>query len=221
MGACEFCLASVEGRSNRFSAIYPHLTSRIVAETEHFVAMPTIGQLFLGSLLILPRTHIETSAKMKSSQKDELICFLNSLARILNKIGYPICFEHGALACTGGACGVYHAHLHLVPLPQRLKAELLFPEFTGRSQNLSISLDQFTNCDEYLLIGDDTGFIHAPIEDMSFKPQSQFLRKRLADYFGLTKSWDWHQYTSEEPYLLKTIEFFDQTLMGNRRLLSA
>jgi diadenosine tetraphosphate (Ap4A) HIT family hydrolase len=221
MESCEFCLAENEGKSNRFSHIYPNLPSRIVAETEHFVAMPSIGQLFFGSLVVLPRTHIETSAKLKPKQKGELILFLDSLTHILREIGYPICFEHGALACTGGACGIYHAHFHLVPLPQPLQAELIFPAFTGSSPNLSSPLDLFKNCDEYLVIGNEAGFVHAPVEDMSFRPQSQFLRKRLADYFKLSKPWDWHQYSTQEPDLLKTIEYFHKTLMGNRRLLSA
>ena len=219
MESCEFCVATKnEGKSPKFSDIYPNL-SRIVAETDSFVAMPTIGQLFFGSLLVLPRTHIETSAKLEQKQKNELILFLNSLTKILQKIGNPVCFEHGALACTGGGCGVYHAHLHLVPLPRRIKPEVIFPEFTERSSDISVALNQLNHCDEYLLFGDGTEFVYAPVEKLSFRPQSQFFRKRLADFFGLAESWDWRHYTMEEPYMVETIEYFHQA--QNQYLVAA
>jgi len=214
METCEFCLAISKGKTTRFSDVYPNLTSRIVAETDHFVAMPAIGQLFKGSLLILPRTHVETTAKLDPQRREELILFLDSLTRILQNIGNPVCFEHGALSCTGGGCGIYHAHLHLVPLPRQIKPEQFFPEFTGRSLSLGVALDRFNHCDEYLLFGDGTAFVHAAVEELPVRPQSQFFRKRLADYFGLVKSWDWRHYVEKEPYMLETIEYFQQTQGG-------
>jgi len=217
MKNCEFCLAATnKGKSTKFSEIYPNLPSRVVAETDHFVAMPVIGQLFFGSLVVLPRTHLETSAELEPKQKDELIRFVASLTHILQKIGNPVCFEHGARACTGGGCGIYHARLHLVPLPRLVKPELIFPEFIGRSADLGVTLDRFNHCDEFLLFGDKTGFVHAPVEELSVRVQSQFFRKRLADYFQIKKSWDWRNHTMPEPHMINTIEFFRQNRAGNR-----
>jgi hypothetical protein len=127
-----------------------------------------------------------------------------------------VCFEHGALTCTGSGCGIYHAHLHLVPLPQRVKPASIFPEFTGRSQNMNDTLRQFINCEEYLFFGSGEELVYAPVGELQFRPQSQFFRKRLADHFGLTKSWDWRHYTAMEPYMVETIEYFRQIQTGNR-----
>jgi diadenosine tetraphosphate (Ap4A) HIT family hydrolase len=214
MENCEFCLELKGIKPSRFSDIYPNLTSRIVAETDHFVAIPTIGPLFLGHLLILPRAHVDTAANLEPQQKNELISFLDSLTSALQELGNPVCFEHGALACTKGACGIYHAHIHLVPLPLQIKPEEIFPEFTGRFLNLADTLNQFNHCEEYLLFGNETGFSHAAVEKLQFRPQSQLFRKRLADHFRLTESWNWRLCTMPEPHLLETIAYFRQTLDG-------
>ena len=53
MNDCEFC-DELKGAPSRFRAIYaPEHASRIVATSQHFVAMPTLGQLFPGSLLVV------------------------------------------------------------------------------------------------------------------------------------------------------------------------
>src|SRR5687768_2245990 len=126
---CDFCREIEGGRETTFRQIYQQVTpSRIVLRSENFVVLPTIGQLFVGSVLILPRRHRETFATLGEAERRELPALLNRVLSGVARFGEPIIFEHGAVSQTGGGCGVYHAHLHVVPLPAPTLPSDLFPE---------------------------------------------------------------------------------------------
>ena len=209
MDNCEFCAELRNESSARFWEMYPNLSSRVVEATENFVAMPSIGQLFPGSLLVLPRLHIETSAFLSLQCRQELDSFLGTLSSKLRRIGAPVFFEHGATSCSGGGCGIYHAHVHIVPLPRCIEPKALFPEFIAQTTSFGESLDCLLNSEEYLLLGNEFETVHASINDMEQRPPSQFFRQRLVKYFNLRRPWDWRKYQSQEKEVLETIKFFN------------
>ena len=103
---CEFCLEIAEPESTRFAKIYGDiLSSRIVASTGNFVAMPTLGQLFEGSLLILPKRHVETFADLCDSEKFEALRLIEEMKRGVRQFGHAFLYEHGAKCISGGGCG--------------------------------------------------------------------------------------------------------------------
>ncbi|MGL4942253.1 MAG: hypothetical protein ACRC46_03570 [Thermoguttaceae bacterium] len=205
---CEFCEELEKAPYARFRKIYPNISNRIVDETENFVALPIIGQLFPNSLVALPRQHIETSAGFSPYLIQEFEFFINSLLVKLSKVGKPVFFEHGAVSCSGGGCGIYHAHVHIVPLPYSIEPKVFFPEFTAKARNISETLNELQGCDEYLLFGDMSEVLYASVKEMAQRPPSQFFRKRLVDRFSIHQSWDWRTYLHQEQSVLDTIQFF-------------
>lgn len=206
MHHCEFC-EEFAGKAPRLEKLYGSmLPTRIIARTDRFVALPTLGQLFTGSVLILPLAHVETCALLSSDERRELDEFAADVALRVRKFGEPIMFEHGALRRTGGGCGIYHAHLHIVPVPKITAATALFPEHQCRATNLLDALHELQGTDEYLLInaGDQTLF--SDLGGQTGKYPSQFFRRRIAEHFHLELPWDWRAYAEAEPALLRTLD---------------
>ncbi len=94
---CEFCEELRDSSHSRFAGIYaPFLADRVVARHGSLVAMPTIGQLFRGSLLIVPMTHHETMASLPQRAMADLAPFLTDLESVIGPNEPMIAFEHGA-----------------------------------------------------------------------------------------------------------------------------
>src|SRR6516165_3123568 len=110
---CEFCAELRQTGESRFHRIYAGcLDSRVIVRSASFVVFPTIGQLFRGSVLIVPRKHTETLATLDVSRLKELEHVLSFVENKVSSMGVPFVYEHGARLCTSSGCGVYHAHLH-------------------------------------------------------------------------------------------------------------
>ena len=206
--ACEFCLELHDNSRARFTGIYPDISSRVVARGDGLVAVPTIGQLFQGSLLILPEQHYETCADFPAELQVGMCRLLDELLVIARRFGEPVFFEHGARNYTGGSCGIYHAHLHLVPLPQRVRPALLFPDHQGFAVNLLSGLRDLLGCNHYLLMGDDEDVVYSRVDAMMAQPGSQYFRRLLVKRFGLPRPWDWREFNEREPDLVTTLDAF-------------
>ena len=53
---CDFCIEFHDFKKSKFAQIYGD-KRRIISSDKFFCVIPTIGQLFQGSLLILPKKH--------------------------------------------------------------------------------------------------------------------------------------------------------------------
>src|ERR1035441_9508049 len=115
---CEFCEEFFENENSRFALAYAGAAkARIISKQGGMLVLPTLGQLFSGSLLIMPQPHFETTADLPKRELDACLHLVSAFTARLYPFGKPVVFEHGARAGTGRACGIYHAHVHLVPLP--------------------------------------------------------------------------------------------------------
>lgn len=204
---CDLCAELAGSDYTAFSDIYGNGTSRIVAWSDHLVALPTLGQLFPGSLLILPKRHIEMLSLADAALRIELDSFVTHLWDSASAFGFPIVFEHGALSCTGASCGVYHAHLHLVPLPCQIDMTQLLPEAQKTGPSLGAALSELTGASQYIFVGDARG-IHVARDEIVRKLPSQCIRRRLTEMFSIARSWDWRTYTVEEPWVRNAIEHY-------------
>lgn len=209
MNQCEFCQELQGLPGNRFGAMYAGIAaSRIVAQTEHFVVLPTIGQLCAGSLLILPRVHKETCAELQRTQQEGLAAILKRVTTTIRQFGWPVFFEHGAKCHTGGSCGIYHAHLHVVPLPALVEPRELFPEHVKAATSIQDALEALKDSEHYLLIGSEDGVVFASVDSLPSAPVSQHFRRRLRYRFSLSKHWDWRETAGPESELLATVSAF-------------
>lgn len=213
--SCEFCGELSGALDSRFRRIYgPEILDRTALDSGSLIAWPTIGQLFPNSFLILPRRHIERFADLNSVELDDFSAVVERLWHGCGAPEHHLLFEHGARACSGAGCGIYHCHVHFVPLPGSLSAPLLFP-FTHHSHESLLDAWAFhRDGGNYIVLRDTLGKISS-IGEQSLSTHnigSQYVRRKLAEIFGVQRPWDWREYDSPEHDLLsayKELRFSD------------
>ena len=208
---CEFCTELRTPQKSRFATIYRDtVTTRVIAEHGGIVAMPTIGQLFPSSILVLPKRHCETIADLRPDELDELFVIVDLVQRRIRDFGQPIIWEHGARSCTNRSCGIYHAHAHIVPLPGMVALSDFLPDDSARANNLKEAFISLKGSDTYLLMVDSSGRIGFVAGRSANSPEysSQYFRRKLAHHFKLNQPWNWRDYNYQETMLLNTLNRF-------------
>jgi diadenosine tetraphosphate (Ap4A) HIT family hydrolase len=114
---CCFC-AELAGDQTAFHDLYPELASRLLIKTSTFVAMPSLGQLSPGHMLLLPRRHLTSFGELNAEGRAEARGLYSEIrARLARHFPSVICFEHGSpRGASVGGCGIVHAHVHFLPL---------------------------------------------------------------------------------------------------------
>lgn len=207
MKNCEFC-KEIEGiKTGSFHQIYGKSAgSRIIYQDDLFFVVPTLGQLFKHSLLILPKNHLESLSELKNDELRNLQSVFTKVKESLKKYGSVVGFEHGAKSCTKGGCGIYHAHLHLIPLPYEISMFDFFKHRHILSSSLTSGLSQLVDAKEYLLaINPDNTCGTLNLSNFSEEYPSQYFRRKLSEHFSLESSWDWRKYNSPEPWLVDSL----------------
>jgi diadenosine tetraphosphate (Ap4A) HIT family hydrolase len=106
---CALCRAVNEGASEIRRVYDTHLAS-----SEHFVALPSVGPIAVGHIMIVSRIHAPNLASMGHSAIEEYKSLVKSIS---SRDGFARLLEgeHGASAnSTGGAC-ITHCHVNLIP----------------------------------------------------------------------------------------------------------
>lgn len=208
MDFCEFCDEFKSFPDSRIGKIYGKegLRSRIVDSTGNFAAIPTIGPIIPNSYLVLPFQHYETFARIPSSLYDESLQLINQVER---KIGKKcILFEHGAQKCTNSGCGIYHAHIHIVPILSDFSHSEIVGEHALIGSNFADAMHTLSCAANYVLYRNNNGFFF--FNEYGIDRQeiftSQFFRKWLHKRFSSSKSWNWRDYNSVENDVMKALE---------------
>lgn len=210
MKKCEFCEELSASRATTFSSIYGTvLKKRTLWETEDFVVLPTIGQLVFGSLLVIPKRHVDSCALLEEGEKKDFAQILDEVFEWASQYGSPVFFEHGAKETTGGSCGIYHAHLHVVPLPREISLEVLFPEHDQVFGTLTLALNEYRFSNQYLLIGDKKKVLSTEFGTFDARFPSQFFRRRILEKLKISRNWNWRDYKEIESDLVKTVQEFE------------
>lgn len=207
LNECVFCRELQGGRDTNFARLYPELPSRVIAETESFVAFPCIGQLVDGHFLVIPRDHDCTFAQAHSrilSAGSELTTLLKSAHKVLGRrISESLLFEHGALSVSDGGCGIYHAHLHILPNAGHINGcNFIEGSSSFESPSLEKIYEGIHHEQSYALIGSaEHGF---KSWNLTEPLPSQTLRRMVAAALEIGE-WDWRQAGREES-LLRALE---------------
>src|SRR5579862_8951840 len=84
-------------------------------ESPNFVAVPSLGALVEGWLLLIPKCHVLSLGSLPDSTHEELNEFKEFLyAALIQCYGSASAFEHGPIIEKSAVgCGVDHAHLHI------------------------------------------------------------------------------------------------------------
>lgn len=203
---CEFCAEFQTDGPSRFRSAYEGIAShRVLARSAHFVAVPTIGQMLEGSVLVLPVKHHETCAALGDEARSEMLELVGEMVVRCSRMGSPVVFEHGATSASGGGCGIHHAHLHIVPLPHAIAPLELFPEAASEVADLATAWRTLSGSSHYLMIGDGTRVLTRDLTTRPGEFPSQFFRRRLADVLGLETDWDWRRYPLVESSMVRVL----------------
>lgn len=214
--SCDFC-DEINGKETVYNKIYG-TKNRFVYSTEHFLVFPCMGQLREGHLLIASKPHVNAIGMLDGTSIEELECLTLAAGEFFRKkYGKELlCFEHGVLNDDGtnGGCGIYHMHLHLLPIDyaefltilERIKAQetnmvcsVRGLEDTSRcvsTQRTYIYLScirEAKAAESYLVNNTDNYFA------------SQYMRKTICEVLGKTE-WDWRKILYAEPAFLNTLE---------------
>lgn len=204
---CVFCRELQGSRETNFARLYPELRNRVIAETESFVAFPCIGQLVNGHFLIIPRDHdctlAQTHCRLESADA-ELQALLLSAHKILGvRPRDSMLFEHGALAAHDGGCGIYHAHLHVLPNAGHIDGRSFIQSTSSfESGSLTRAYENIPQKQPYALVGSAMhGFKSWTLTEPL---PSQTLRKKVAAALEIS-AWDWRK-AGREVSLIKSLE---------------
>jgi ATP adenylyltransferase len=176
-------------------------------ESENFVALPSLGALVRGWLLLVPRQHYISMGALPGplvTEMQEMKQLLCSVAQ--ENYGQPCIFEHGpSMANCAVGCGVDHAHLHVVPVPFDL-ASAVVPfvpaDATWSKAGIEECRGAFLSGKDYLYLEQPAG-IGRIISHRALG--SQLFRRAIASGVGVKNRFDWREYP-ELPNVMATIE---------------
>lgn len=151
-------------------------------------AVPSFGAMVEGWLVIFPREHVLSLADLDEDRWNAFGALVESGRRLVEEqYGATISFEHGSSgAGRPAACGVDHAHMHIVPLDIDLRTAIaaVEPEFVDWNPVSGRVCEPTGN--DYLYIRDRSGEWVASREWIS----SQVIRRAIAAHLDIA-IWDW------------------------------
>ncbi|NYS61549.1 HIT family protein [Vreelandella salicampi] len=187
-GECRFCRVSD--------------AERVLAYTENFYVMLSLGPVVEGYLLIVTRDHVDCIADLPLSCIDEFKCIYNVIRNIqIDIYGNVVSYEHGqAGVCASHSSDTkhcHHAHLHMVPSSARV-SDIIKSQFeTKNLQGWNSLFDEYREnpCFYIMSIINEEEITFAPV--MHGIPR-QFLRKVVAEHHSAGEKWDWLSYPQWE-----------------------
>jgi|SRR5579883_3313012 len=189
-----------------------------VFESRSFVALPTVGALVEGWLLVVPRTPALSYAGITAELFREFEMFLEEVALRVQSVYGPVSiFEHGPsrVASTVG-CGVDYAHFHVVPTPCDLLtgAQQIAPNVVWRKVSSVKNIRELKNSPNgYWFLqqmhGSSSSYIGSCTDENA---PSQLFRRVIASHLGIPSAYDWKT-ASGESLIASTVEKLTHTLI--------
>ncbi|GAB3146703.1 hypothetical protein GCM10027290_28880 [Micromonospora sonneratiae] len=185
---CALCDAMATSPDAHIRSIFSpaEYPSEVLLETQRFCVLPDLAPIAVGHVLIVPRIHLRALATLSPGMTEELEELRNDVTRILvEKLGGRVTlFEHGV--CSGvSACGIDHAHLHLVPLPDTCRLTV-DPTFPAEEISSIRSVIEIAPRQDYLLLSDrNRTHVYYPAT-----ATSQYFRRLISEELG-RDHWHW------------------------------
>jgi ATP adenylyltransferase len=184
-----------------------------VFESPNFVAIPSLGSLVEGWLLIVPKHHFISAAVLPAHLLGEMAQLKQNVCETLAKQYGPVCvFEHGpAGEHRAAGCGVDHAHVHVVPV----RADLMLAAQQFLPADVKFRQGTLAECRAAAESGSDYLYVEQPVgvEFVAFHQQfgSQTFRKAIASICGIPNEYNWR----DHPNLNKVLATIDRLAVEN------
>lgn len=212
---CDFCNEN-SGVSTIYNEIYGE-KQRTVYESKTFKVFPCMGQLREGHLLIATKAHVNSIGQLEKSKQQELeniMVYVTDFYREKYNME-ALCFEHGALNDSGqnGGCGIYHMHMHMVPIKKEEYIEVISKVDSQRENHLYNAsglsdTSQYVREDKTYIfieyINEQSNIYSILVNDNNYF-ESQYMRRIVGETFHV-KEWDWKKNKIVEPEFICTLE---------------
>jgi ATP adenylyltransferase len=198
--------------SNLVSAVSPEAWDRPVFESSNFVALPSLGSLVEGWLLLVPKEHYISMGSLPTSLVTEMEEMKATVsAHVRNQYGEICVFEHGpAVASRKVGCSVDHAHLHIVPAAFDI-GQAARPFMPNDAEWVRAS---WIECREAHQAGKDYLYFEQPLGYGRIATHSEFesqvFRRVIASEIGRPGDFNWREHP-ELSTVARTINVFSST----------
>jgi ATP adenylyltransferase len=195
--------------SNLASDLTRQSWDRPVFESRNFVAIPSLGSLVEGWLLLVPKEHFISMGALPDRLFPEMEEMKRTVsAHVSNEYGQVTVFEHGPVSGNRKVgCSVDHAHLHIVPLGFDLAAAAR-PFMPHDAEWSAASLNE---CRKAYQSGRDYLYFEQPLGTGWISAHrnfgSQVFRKAIASQIGRPDEFNWRQHP-ELAIVARTIDVF-------------
>jgi ATP adenylyltransferase len=182
----------------------------VLFEVDGCVVAPTLGSIVPNWLLIVPRKPFVNLARWAEGMNTEVSLLMSHvLARAGISSKRALWFEHGAAAHgSPAACGVDHAHLHLIVDPP-----FSFEQFISNTKNAAPICWQLSTEVNQKNVPHDVSYLFAASWNFTALALhvecvgSQFFRRVIADLIDQPTAWDYRRHPFVEN-VWKTISAF-------------
>jgi ATP adenylyltransferase len=194
------------------SNLIPHASSEVwdtpLFQSANFVAVPSLGALVEGWLLLIPKRHVLSLGSLPDSMHEELNEFKGLLYVALTQYYGEVCaFEHGpSKEKSAVGCGVDHAHLHIVPMTLDLSIEVT-PYLPA---GVTWAPADLRDCQNAHQRGLDYLYFEQPTNGrgriaMGRELGSQLFRRAIAAHLEIPEEYNWREH-AQVPNILETIK---------------
>lgn len=165
-------------------------------ETENFIAIPSLGSMIEGWVLLLPKQHYICIGALPTRLIDEMEDLKQTVVRFLQEVyGSVSIFEHGPhIVNSLVGCGVDHAHLHLLPVGFDLRsaaAPFLPTDVVWQNATITECRRAFTKSNDYLYLEQPIGQGFIATHD---KFKGQLFRQAIASGLGILPKYNWREF---------------------------
>jgi hypothetical protein len=176
---------------------------KVLAQSGDFRMVPALGMLVPGYFLITTVEHNQSMAQLGGESLKKLETWLIRLTGTLSPVfGEYLLFEHGD--CTTES--IDHAHLHLIPLAQKMQNALL-SSVEWKSLSAFVCLQDFSS-HSYLYLGLGGRHFVLPRPGLG----SQWVRRIIGAELG-RDDWDW-AVSAGEAELTRTFDMLPPAFAG-------
>ncbi|WP_433357687.1 hypothetical protein ACQP25_44775 (plasmid) [Microtetraspora malaysiensis] len=186
---CDFC--------TEFAAFpLDQAGSRVIAERDGWVLLPTVGCFTPGYSLFMPLDHIDAAADATHRDLRNVGTAVEEMRAVIASVfGPTVIAEHGPRGCELGAGCCSHAHLHLIPVPDQDAVTAAYTATGGPGRRF----DDLAHLPE-LVDGPYVYLSPRPGEHLIWPSAGfarQYVRRVCAALHGVGEQYDWRDHPFE------------------------
>ncbi len=170
-----------------------NIHNMLIGENNDFKVRPSLGSIVEGYFMVITKKHLLSMSELNTEEISNYIELLKKYRQFLYEIygKYPIIFEHGSSGQSEKKTNsVEHAHTHIVNHHYLNQTQMLNKMNFLKVGDEVEALSAVKNKD-YIFYIDNLGDVYYTID---YTPESQIMRKYIANDIGQGEKWNWREY---------------------------